>query len=488
MFKKKLLLALIAVVFIFGGFLFIVVKSNVENSNVETSFVIETKQLIKKYFFPHRIIRQQKQELSKIKNQLTQQKQNIRYVEWSFFEVNKKKELSEISTKESVIELSDNFILKKYKLTSGFYAGIHIQFPGSGYIDFHENKIFVLSSRGVLALKNNLENVNENFIQIENNINEFIGIKQFKKSMKFSIKDLSIINNKIYVSYTDEIKDDCWNTSIIYGDINYEKILFKKLFVSEECIDSQSLDKIDPELFTAGQSGGRISPFDDNHILLSNGEYRNRFLAQDKSSTNGKIIKINVEDKTYQIISMGHRNPQGLYYDKENNFILETEHGPLGGDEINLIEIDKINNEKIQNYGWPISSYGEHYPEFDKDGWPLKAYSEKYEGNKIDYKKGPLFKSHSEQGFIEPLLSFVPSISISEIIKIGKNDYVVSSMGADDRVGDRSLYFFEIDHDKKLINLKQVKVFERVRDIKFQDNKLYMFMENTASIGVISLN
>ena len=35
---------------------------------------------------------------------------------------------------------------------------------------------------------------------------------------------------------------------------------------------------------------------------------------------------------------MGHRNPQGLYFDEENNFILETEHGPMGGDEINLIE------------------------------------------------------------------------------------------------------------------------------------------------------
>ena len=59
---------------------------------------------------------------------------------------------------------------------------------------------------------------------------------------------------------------------------------------------------------------------------------------------------------------MGHRNPQGLFFDKENNFILETEHGPQGGDEINLIEISKINKDKIQNYGWAISSAGEHYP------------------------------------------------------------------------------------------------------------------------------
>ena len=39
----------------------------------------------------------------------------------------------------------------------------------------------------------------------------------------------------------------------------------------------------------------------------------------------------------YEFISIGHRNPQGLNFDKENNFILETEHGPQGGDEINLI-------------------------------------------------------------------------------------------------------------------------------------------------------
>ena len=58
---------------------------------------------------------------------------------------------------------------------------------------------------------------------------------------------------------------------------------------------------------------------------------------------------------------MGHRNPQGLIFDKENNFILATEHGPSGGDEINLIKVSNISKDKIQNYGWAISSEGEHY-------------------------------------------------------------------------------------------------------------------------------
>ena len=63
---------------------------------------------------------------------------------------------------------------------------------------------------------------------------------------------------------------------------------------------------------------------------------------------------------------MGHRNPQGLYFDKDRNIILETEHGPKGGDEINIIELDQINKNGILNYGWPIVSEGEHYKNTEK--------------------------------------------------------------------------------------------------------------------------
>ena len=211
--------------------------------------------------------------------------------------------------------------------------------------------------------------------------------------------------------------------------------------------------------------GGRMVPFDDNNILFSIGEYLNSYLAQDIESDNGKIIKINIKNYDHKIISIGHRNPQGLYFDDENNFILSTEHGPKGGDEINLIEVDQINTNKILNYGWPISSYGEHYVD-----------------NKEKYKKYPLYKSHSEYGFIEPLTYFTPSIGISEIVKIGKNKYVASSLKY------KSLYFFELDNKKNIINLNKTEVFERVRDLKFYNDKLYLFMEDTASIGIISLN
>jgi glucose/arabinose dehydrogenase len=211
--------------------------------------------------------------------------------------------------------------------------------------------------------------------------------------------------------------------------MNYTNIKFEKIFSPKECV--QSTNNIDKE-FNAHQSGGRITSFDGNHILLTIGDYRSRHLAQDVKSVNGKIIKVNIDNGNYEIISMGHRNPQGLYFDRKNNFILETEHGPKGGDEINLIEVSKINKDRIQNYGWAISSAGEHY-------------GGKSEGNKTKYAKYPLYKSHREYGFIEPLKSFVPSIGISEIVKVGQNRYVVSSMI------NKSLYFFELINKNKLL-------------------------------------
>lgn len=457
--KIKILILLISIIIISGYFFINSLIGSQKFSNLTSLLNSEQRYLIKKYIFPYKFISQQQQTIS-------QQQQILNVVDLSDLELLKKKEGSEITTSENIKKLSINKTLKIYKLNSGFYAGIYQAFPGSGYIDFYKGNIIVLSSRGVLAFKKNIEDTKENFQQIKNNINEFIGINQFNKRPWFSLKDIFIFNNKVFISYSEEIKEDCWNTSIIYGNINYENINFEKLFSPEECV--HSIKNIDND-FNALQAGGKIIYFDDNHILLSVGDYRSRHLAQDIKSVNGKIIKINIDNGNYEIISMGHRNPQGLYFDKENNFILETEHGPMGGDEVNLIDVNKINKDKILNYGWAISSAGEHY-------------GGKSEANKTKYEKYPLYKSHSEHGFIEPLKSFVPSIGITGIVEVGLNRYVVSSLR------DKSLYFFELNEQQEIINLNRVKVFERVRDLRFNDNQLYLFMEDTASIGVINLN
>ena len=67
-----------------------------------------------------------------------------------------------------------------------------------------------------------------------------------------------------------------------------------------------------------------------------------------------KIIAISKKNSGSRVVSLGHRNPQGLDYSTDFDYLISTEHGPAGGDEVNL----NIDTENIKNFGWPISSYG----------------------------------------------------------------------------------------------------------------------------------
>ena len=133
-------------------------------------------------------------------------------------------------------------------------------------------------------------------------------------------------------------------------------------------------------------------------------------------------------------------------------YILSTEHGPKGGDEINKIEFNK-------NYGWPIASYGHRYgldPSLSKTN-PVLIYK----------------KNHKEYGFEEPIFSFIPSIGIAEIIKIPntffknwQNNFLVASLY------DRSIYRIEFENNFSRIKYTE-KIFigQRIRDLKYH-NKL----------------
>ena len=97
------------------------------------------------------------------------------------------------------------------------------------------------------------------------------------------------------------------------------------------------------------------------------------------------------------------------------------------------------------------------------------------EKNKTKYEKYPLYKSHIEHGFIEPLISFTPSIGISEIEKVGQNEYVVSSLK------DKSLRKLIFDD---FSNVKEDIIFKnkigRIRDIQVHpgNGKIYFLGEN----------
>ena len=347
---------------------------------------LEQKSIIKKYIFPYEQISLLEKKINDQNKKINDQNKTIKmYKPWvykseSYF----KDSLQDIKfEKNKDVKLSEKIFMTKYKILDGFYTVLNKIRPG-GYIDFHQNNILILSSQGILAYNNSINNKFhfKQVKQIKNNINDFISFEQFKTGFS-KLTDLFIYENKIYISYVDEIRKDCYNTSVMYGDMNYEEIKFEKYFVSEKCIDTTPR----AGYFFGARSGGRIQNFDNNHILLTTGEYGERDLAQKKDNINGKVIKISPNNSNFEIISMGHRNPQGLFHDKENNIILVTEHGPYGGDEINLIEVDKINKDNPLNFGWAISSYGEHYD--------LKTKK-----NKEIYEKYPLYKSHRKYGYI----------------------------------------------------------------------------------------
>ena len=355
--------------------------------------------------------------------------------------------------------------LNFYKSNNQLVRGINNFFPGSGYLDLYENKLFLISATGLIGYSNNLYGDSIIFNQINNNINDFLSLDEINKGNWFSVKDLLVVNNNIYVSFTNEQKNNCWNTSVIVAKLNFEYLKFSNFFEPKYCVKSK--DNYDKE-FNAHQSGGKLFKYDDDNIILTMGDYRLRKLAQDINSTFGKILKLNSKSKRYEILSLGHRNPQGLYYNLDKDYVISTEHGPHGGDEINL----NLNTKIVKNFGWAISSYGEHY-----------GGKESYE-NKSKYKKYPLHKSHKDYNFIEPIKYFVPSIGISQLVQIKQNKFLLSSLK------DESIYTFTLNKKNELTEFKRIEIGERIRDMVYDSEKkeVVLFLENTASIGILKTN
>jgi len=355
----------------------------------------------------------------------------------------------------SIIE-NENFKFKKFVTNKKIAMGIMNKYPGSSFLEVYKNKLYLFSSSGlsfVSSLKTNGDKFS--FKQIDNNISNLINEKKFASSVWFSIKDLAIIDDHIYLSYTKELYDDCWNTSIMRSKLDYSYLNFEDFYIPHDCANFV------PEKFDGHQSGGRIVNFDKQNILFSIGSYKDYLKPQDLTSSLGKIIKINKKNGESKIFSLGHRNVQGLYVDHIHNIVISTEHGPMGGDEINLTNLE---NYEVNNFGWPISSYGEHY-------------------NLKKVKNAPLYKSHSKFGFIEPLIQFTPSLGLSEINYIEPiNLYVLSTLAS------RELVFLKNINNIKMEISSRMKINERIRDIRKIDNENYiLYLESSGSLGLLSL-
>ena len=156
----------------------------------------------------------------------------------------------------------------------------------------------------------------------------------------------------MFVSVIEEVDNECTNLKIINAKVDFNYLDFNVFFDFDECISRSHPN------YTPAASGGKVLELDDNHIAVSIGDWLDYSKAQNIESLFGKVIKINKITKNHEVISYGHRNPQGMVLIKEKNIIVSSEHGPRMGDEINIIN---LSNSKIENFGWPISSYGVPY-------------------------------------------------------------------------------------------------------------------------------
>ena len=338
-----------------------------------------------------------------------------------------------------------------------------------GYFNLYNENIFIISKLGIINYGNKdlLNNKNFNLNIIPSNLSKLVNYEKFFEHRHYGIKGFLIDNNQVYISLVYELKKGCYNTSIFVAELNFDNLDFKKFFNPNSCVDeNDEYFKIAPEKLQPLQSGGAMTLSKNNKIIFSTGEFRYRDLAQNKNSIFGKIIEIDRENKEFKILSMGHRNPQGLYYNLDKNILISTEHGAQGGDEINVN--DSIESDEIKNYGWPISSYSVHY-EF-KTKSALKNL----------YNIAPLNKSHKNFGFIEPLKYFdLKSRAPGDITKIDKkfnnlsdNQYMLSLMKS------RQLHHIELsdDHNEILshdiikFGNKETDYKYRVRDIIYDKN------------------
>tara|TARA_R110000868_G_scaffold70988_8_gene208329 strand:+ start:6697 stop:7722 length:1026 start_codon:yes stop_codon:yes gene_type:complete len=162
-------------------------------------------------------------------------------------------------------------------------------------------------------------------------------------------------NNYIYYTYSAPL-----------GETSATRLERAKL-VGDKLVESKTLFEAKPAQKSAAHYGSRIAFDDQGHIFVSLGERTERELSQDLSKHMGKVVRLKLDgsvpsDNPFvktknalpEIWSYGHRNPQGMFFDQDTKELWLNEHGPRGGDEINLVV-------KGANYGWPKATYGREY-------------------------------------------------------------------------------------------------------------------------------
>jgi cytochrome c2 len=233
------------------------------------------------------------------------------------------------------------------------------------------------------------------------------------------------------------------------------------LYETAPCLPIQK-ERGGGQFFAGIAAGGRLALLDEEHLLLTVGDHEfdgvgmPSIEAQDPKSSWGKTLLIDVPTGTAEIFSLGNRNAQGLYV-QDPAHIWSTEHGPQGGDELNLISRGK-------NYGWPIVTYGVNY---GTHTWPVSLTQGRH------------------AGYEQPLYEWTPSIGVSNLVGLSSEpfslwngDLMVASLAAKSLV--------RITHDEnRVIGMETLRVNRRIRDLLQDKTGKLVLWTDDAAIGII---
>jgi glucose/arabinose dehydrogenase len=268
-------------------------------------------------------------------------------------------------------------------------------------------------------------------------------------------------NNIVYMTLSANTEGDKngGNTSLYSAKLNGNSLE-----------DAKLLYKATPNTKKGQHWGSRIVFDNEGHLYFSVGDRGNRDVnPQDISKDAGKIYRLNLdgsipEDNPFvgkenakeAIFSYGHRNPQGMVVHPKTGAVWEHEHGPQGGDEINIIQ-------KGVNFGWPTITYG------------------------INYSGPPITDKTEMPNMAQPYYYWVPSIgpsgmafSTSGVYKDWTDDLFVGSLKFE------YLERLVIENDKVVKREKVLDKIGRVREVvQSPEGYLYIGVEGKGILKII---
>jgi len=200
---------------------------------------------------------------------------------------------------------------------------------------------------------------------------------------------------------------------------------------------------------------------DDSTILLAVGDYcsvSSGAKKDDLSFDYGKVLKVRLSDWSTSVFSKGNRNTQGLWVEPGETW--QTEHGPQGGDELNVLV-------EGEDYGWPVESYG--------TGYGKKTFKEGRTGGHSTTRR--------------PIYAWIPSIGISNLIRIGDKGF--PSWGGDLMIGSLngkghgfSLLRVRV-REQRVVTVEQFVMGKRVRDLlELPDGRIAIW-NGTGTIQIV---